>query len=395
MKRVCPVCSSEFRGEGSVLLARAAHPHLAERVARVLQNAGIKHARRDSIVTITAPNSSARGHVAKVLLMGLAPVERKLVQLGGGHLSHLFGGPDVDQYVKIVESEWFDQALAGDEFSIYFQPIVDLKANRTFAYEALIRLESDRLYNGADIVEAASIRGQVLEFDSYARVKAVQAATRQQVPNTELFVNFFPSAIYDPGPCLEAMNQAVSHSGYRPQDIVFEILECDQITNVEHTRTICEFFRQCGFRYALDDLGVGANGVDMIEVLQPDYVKIDKSIIWNLNQAAERNLLDRAIAAAAQVNATVIAEGIESPQMATTAKNLGVYMMQGYFFGKPNPVMRDEMNLTGVADLRTLASVVNPAHNNPEPDAATGKETTSSERELVPVSSARNRRTLS
>ncbi|MCX6598480.1 MAG: EAL domain-containing protein [Acidobacteria bacterium] len=361
-------------------------------MARVLQNAGIKHSRRDSILTITAPNSSARGHVAKVLMMGLMPVERKLVQLGGGHLSHLFGGPDVDQYVKIVESEWFDRAMAADEFSIYFQPIVDLKANRTFAYECLIRLEGDKLHNGAEIVEAASIRGQVLEFDSYARVKAVETATKQHLPNTELFVNFFPSAVYDPGPCLESMIEAVSRSGYRPQDIVFEILECDQITNVDHTRSICQYFRQKGFRYALDDLGVGTNGVDMIEILEPDYVKIDKSIIWNLSQPAQRSLLDRAVSAAANVQAAVIAEGIESPQMATTVKNLGVHMMQGYFFGKPNPVMRDEMNLSGAADLRTLAQVMKIPQGIAEP---AGEPTSSSQLELVPVSSASSRRTPS
>ncbi len=375
-----------------MLLARAAHSHLAGRVDRVLQNAGIKHTRRDSILTITAPNSSARGHVAKVLLMGLSPVERKLVQLGGGHLAHLFGGPDVDQYAKIVETEWFDRALAGDEFSIYFQPIVDLKANRTFAYESLIRLEGDRLHNGADIVEAATMRGQILEFDSYARIKAVQTAAKQQLPNTQLFVNFFPSAVYDPGPCLESMIAAVSESSYRPQDIVFEILECDQITNVEHTRTICQFFRRQGFRYALDDLGAGTNGVDMIEMLEPDYVKIDKSIIWNLSQPVQRSLLDRAVSLAAKAGAAVIAEGIETPQMATAVKSLGIHMMQGYFFGKPNPVMRDEMNLSGAADLRTLAQVMQIPQASPEPAVA---PTSSSSLELVPVSSANNRRTPS
>ena len=373
-------------------MARAAHPHLAGVVARVLHNAGIKHTRRESLLTITAPNSPARAHVAKVLLMGLTPVERKLVQLGGGHLTHLFGGPDVDQYGKIVETEWFDRALAADEFSIYFQPLVDLKANRTFAYESLIRLEGDKLHNGADIVDAATIRGQVLEFDGYARVKAVETASRQRIPGTQLFVNFFPSAVYDPAPCLEAMIAAVSKSGYQPGDIVFEILECDQITNVEHTRTICDYFRQQGFRYALDDLGVGTNGVEMIDLLQPDYVKIDKSIIWNLSQAAPRMVLDQALAAAARVGAGVIAEGIESPQMATAVKSLGIHMMQGYFFGKPNPVMRDEMNLTGAADLRTLAQVMTiPA----APAAADAEATSSSAPELVPVSSVGSRRTPS
>jgi len=203
MTHECPLCSVSGGVEAGSLLAFAPHARLAGRLCDALRKGEIEHSCNLSLVTIPGADRARRRHVAAILERHLSQVEQCLIRIGPGDLPHIFTAPDVETYARIVQTDWFDEALTHDQFSIYYQPIVDLVAGGAFAYECLIRFESDRVYNGGEIVGAATLRNDILKFDAYARAKAIRSAGGRKGPATKLFIASFPSAIYDPAPCLE------------------------------------------------------------------------------------------------------------------------------------------------------------------------------------------------
>ncbi len=382
--RACSMSRIPVRGMEGLLLAYAADLNLARRLGQILESQSIRYEIEDRLLMFGV-RPERRLRLLQHLQETLNPVERKLIRIGPGLLSHIFAAPDLDTYAEILRTDWFETALAQEQFVIYYQPIVDVTQGQAFAYECLIRLEADRVYNGGEIINAASIRGQIVEFDSFARLHTIRSARVQHQPGRKVFLNFFPSAIYDPAACLEATIAVATELGFQPAELVFEIIECDPVTNPAHTRSISEYLRQRGFLFAIDDLGIGTNTLDMILELKPDFIKVDKSVIWNLSDPARREFLTRAVDLGQDIGASVIAEGIESIQQAREARQFGITLMQGYGFGKPSPVMSFQSALLANTNLASLADAL----HSTEPVTSSSAPAPA----LVPVSASRTRRT--
>lgn len=375
----CPVCAPDAAPAEALYVACAGSARLADRLSAVLHRSATPHRITDGLVVVRARTPLERRTVAEILDHGLTEVEKRLIRVGHGRVAQFFGAPDLRTYLEIARSQWFDVALAQDTFTIYYQPIVDLRQGRNVAFECLIRLEGERIVSGGEIVDAASMRGEVLQFDTYAREKAIRSASKQPRQDAKLFINFFPSAIFDPGPCLKSTVRAIEETGFSPSEIVFEIVECDPFTDYGHTRRLCDYFRSQGFRYAIDDLGAGTNTLDLIQTLKPDYVKLDRSIVWNLDESRNQETVRRAVSLASEHGGELIAEGVETPEQALQIRSYGVFLMQGYCFGKPAPEMRDGANRAVIRDLIRLA------------DAVTSSSAVVPETAAVPVSSSRIR----
>jgi EAL domain-containing protein (putative c-di-GMP-specific phosphodiesterase class I) len=381
MSDSCPVCAPDIPASEALYVACAGSAHLADRLSSVLHHSATPHRISDDLVIVRARTPHERRTVAEVLDGGLSEVEKRLVRVGHGRVAQFFGAPDLKTYLEIARSQWFDVALAQDSFTIYYQPIVDLRQARCIAFECLVRLEAERVISGGEIVGAAALRNEMLQFDTYAREKAIRSASRQRRQGLQLFINFFPSAVFDPESCLASTMQAIRETGIAPREIVFEIVECDPFTDFGHTRRLCEYFRSQGFGYAIDDLGAGANTLDLIQTLKPDFVKLDKSIVWNLDEPRNQEIARRALSLTAEHGGRVIAEGVETPEQALQIRSFGISLMQGYCFGKPAPEMREGANRAVLRDLIRLAGAV------------TSSSAAAPVTEAVPVSSSRTPRT--
>lgn len=379
MSDSCPVCAPDVPPAEALYVACASSERLVDRLSSVLRRNATPHRVTDGVVVVRARTPLERRTVAELLDAGLSEVEKRLVRVGHGRVAQFFGAPDLKTYLEIARSQWFDVALAEDSFTIYYQPIVDLRQARSVAFECLIRLEGERVISGAEIIDAAAIRGELLQFDSYAREKAIRAASRERRQGTQLFINFFPSAVFDPEPCLASTMHAIRETGIPPSEIVFEIVECDPYTDCGHMRRLCDYFRSHGFRYAIDDLGAGTNTPDLIQTLKPDYVKLDKSIVWNLGEPRNQETVRRAVALVSQHGGELIAEGVETPEQALQIRSYGISLMQGYCFGKPAPEMREGASRAVLRDLIRLAGAVTSSSAVVETAA-------------VPASSSRSRR---
>lgn len=240
-----------------------------------------------------------------------------------------------------MDARWLISLLNDQRFVSYAQPIVSADGDwDVVAHEFLLRglTETGELIP-PDILFAAAIDPQVLfNLDRAARINAVETAAKMESDH-EIFINFLPDSVYDPNVCLRTTVAAADKRGIKSERIVIEIVESHRVDDIEHLRNIVNYYRENGFRVALDDFGTGFNNLDMYIALNPDFVKLDKSLTSNLTDDDPRLGMVKGIVRTAHSSGIkVIAEGIETATNARVVSDCGVDRMQGYFFGRPAAV---------------------------------------------------------
>ncbi|NDW05017.1 EAL domain-containing protein [Jiella pacifica] len=220
------------------------------------------------------------------------------------------------------------------DFSMAFQPIMDVKAGRVWGYEALVRGEAGE---GAYSILNRVADDQKYRFDQACRVKAIDLAARLfPDPDLHLSINFLPNAVYEPAACLRATLAAARKSRFPLQSIMFEFTESEEMTDVGHLQRIIAEYRRMGFITALDDFGAGYAGLGLLADFQPDLIKIDMKLVRDVDTSRSRQVILSAILyVARELGITVLAEGVETEGEFGALKAAGVNLFQGYYFAKP------------------------------------------------------------
>ena len=227
------------------------------------------------------------------------------------------------------------QRCEGDlpfEFTMAFQPIVDLSLAEIVTYEALVR--------GIQGESAWSVLSQVTEdlryrFDQACRVKAIEMASALDMP-TDLSINFLPNAVYAPKACIQATLDVSKRVGWPTHRLVFEITETERVSDRQHLANIIDAYRSMGFKTALDDFGNGYANLDLLTDLTPDKLKIDRELVMNCDSDRRRQaLLNAIILLAQELSMTLIAEGVETRAEALWLARAGIVRQQGFYFAKP------------------------------------------------------------
>lgn len=116
------------------------------------------------------------------------------------------------------------------------------------------------------------------------------------------------------------------------------MVETEKIIDIEHLKNVFATYKRSGMKVALDDVGAGFSTVDMLTLLQPDYVKIDRHYIQNCDQEKEKqHFLKEVIHIANELSIHVLAEGIERKEELDYCREIGIPLAQGYYIGKPSP----------------------------------------------------------
>ncbi len=218
------------------------------------------------------------------------------------------------------------------EFTMAFQPIVDIRRKEIFAHEALVR--------GVNGEPAGKVFEHVNDsnryrFDQSCRVKAIALAAELGVTSF-VSINFMPNAVYRPELCIRATLEAADTYKFPTDKIIFEITEGEKIDDIPHLQEIIRHYQQRGFKTALDDFGAGYAGLNLLADLQTDLIKIDMALIRDIDKKKGRQAIVRGIVAVCKdLGIQVIAEGIESREELVTLEDLGIELFQGYFFAKP------------------------------------------------------------
>jgi EAL domain-containing protein (putative c-di-GMP-specific phosphodiesterase class I) len=215
-----------------------------------------------------------------------------------------------------------------------FQPIVDVRNQTVFAYEALVR---GRGGESAGEVLAQVSSDNRYAFDQLCRTTAIEQAAGLSMAATgaSLSINFLPNAVYEPRACIRVTLAAALRTGFPLDRIIFEFTE-DEAIDAGHLLNILRSYRAMGFRTAIDDFGAGYAGLGLLSQFQPDIVKLDMALIRGIDtdrvkQAIVRNTLGML----RDLGVEPVCEGVETMAEHDTLRGLGVSLMQGYLLARP------------------------------------------------------------
>ncbi len=273
----------------------------------------------------------------KQLLKELLTKDNVEVGLGSRQFNASWMVPEALLYM-IDNKEYIDFIQHGEMIS-YLQPIVDLRSMDIMGYESLLRSASTDLnISPGHLFEVAQKSGFHSRLDQRAREAAIVARKNGINEGIKSFINFLPSTIYNPEFCLQHTFKIVEKYNIRPEDLVFEVVETEKIQDVNHLKKIFDRYKQEGIRVALDDVGSGYSTIEMLELLRPDYVKIDRSYISFCDEDLKKQeFLQLAVDHAKRFDIQLLAEGIERKEEWQFCEAAGFDFGQGYLFGKPAP----------------------------------------------------------
>ena len=220
-------------------------------------------------------------------------------------------------------------------FSMAFQPIVDLEANRVFAYEALVRGHANE---PAASVLYSSRSSNRASLDRACRLTAIEIATSLGVLETgaALAINVNARPSFNKIPALPETVAAAEHAGLPLDRLILEITENERVRNPHRLHDALEDYRQQGLRVAIDDFGAGFAGLSLLAAFRPDILKIDIALTRDVQKRRPSRVIIRSVVQICRdLNIQLIAEGCEHPEQADILQTLGIRYMQGNLFAEP------------------------------------------------------------
>lgn len=234
------------------------------------------------------------------------------------------------------------RALPNDEFTVFYQPIVDGKTGRVVSVEALLRWYSAELGQvfPDEFIPAAESAGLIPELGCWVLKKAVETGTqwnRQFAIRLRIAVN--ASTIQFRNDLLfETIKEQIETHDWSPELLEVEITEGLLLDDSPEVNTYIEEISNCGVRLSVDDFGTGFSALSYLKNYPVNTVKIDRSFIMDLPGDKESEVLVRAIIAMAHgLRLEVVAEGVETAEQWEFLRSLDCDFAQGYYFGKPMP----------------------------------------------------------
>jgi EAL domain-containing protein (putative c-di-GMP-specific phosphodiesterase class I) len=212
-----------------------------------------------------------------------------------------------------------------------FQPIVRWQDRSVFAYEALVRCDEPSLRSPMDLLDAAERLNRLDELGRKIRQKIAESVV-DAPDSAAIFVNLHAADLNDPE--LFSRHCPLSAVSHR---VVLEITERASLDGVTGLGNKVTQLRELGYRIAIDDLGAGYAGLSSFAQLEPDFVKLDMSLVRGVDTAPKKLSVVRAISdlCANELKIQVVAEGVETPAERDVLARERCDFLQGYLFAKP------------------------------------------------------------
>jgi len=221
----------------------------------------------------------------------------------------------------------FDRAM--QSMWMAYHPIVDVRAQTIFGYEALLRSTEPSLPHPGAVIDAAMRLGRI---ESLGR--SIRSLAAEPIPADRefaLFVNLHVTDLTDPA--LSDPESPLSKIAHR---VVLEITERSSLDEVKDARRRVAALREMGFRIAVDDLGAGYAGLSSFTLLEPEIVKLDMSLIRDVHITSTKQKVVRSMTSLSKdMGMIVVAEGVETREERDCLVDLGCDLLQGFLFAKP------------------------------------------------------------
>jgi len=283
------------------------------------------------------------------------------------HAREREANPELTQHLQE-----FHSILEGRRVSSVYQPIVSVEGGAVFGYEALTRGPAGSpLHSPVKLFQLAEQADKLYALDKLSREQAIlgiEGLERHQ----RIFLNIPAQILHDsdfsPGQTLALLQRR----GLAPSNVVLEITERSSIEDFSTAKQVIEHYRSQGYRIAIDDAGAGYSSLQAIAEIQPDFIKVDRSLVQGIHRdKVKESILETFVSFAKRLNIKVVAEGIEEAEELERLIRLGVHYVQGYYLGRPDARLKPASpeskatlfaaaRMAGTAGLRTAADVAAP-----------------------------------
>ncbi len=332
----CEFSYAERLQEGKVLLLCARGPEAEGDLAEIAGGVRLKL------------RSILKGHSLKLTgqALDLGAGYARVTRVGTHSLEHtLYNALCEAQHVargELDESKLgllaeFREILTEARLRVVYQPIVDFRSGTILAWEALTRGPAGSYFQSpATLFDFAEEVGQLFTLEKICRESAINRIGTVE-PEQKLFLNIHPRTLVDPGFSPGETLKLLTRCGLSPANVVFEITERHSIRDFTLFHRTLEHYRSQGFQVAVDDVGTGYSGLWTIAELRPDFIKVDMSLIRDIDKnPVKRALIETFVAFADKIGCRLIAEGIESQAELSCLMELGVHYGQGYYLHVPD-----------------------------------------------------------
>ncbi len=315
---------------------------LAERLLQVLgeryEVGGLVLFVTASIGVASAPSDGQSGDE----VMKNADLALYQAKIAGKNAVRVFA-PDMDEARQLRRALEIDlsMALTNGEFEVYFQPIVDAQTIAVVGFEALLRWHHPTrgMVSPGVFIPIAEEIGLIAEIGAWVLGEACNQAVRWPRDLT-VAVNLSP-AQFRSRDFIGTVKDALLRSGLRPTRLELEITESVLLSDTDGSLAALHDLRAFGIRIAMDDFGTGYSSLSYLRRFPFDKIKIDQSFVREMSTRPDCIKIVRSIAAlGASLGMTTTAEGVETPEQFAQLQAAGCSQVQGYHFGRPEPVGR-------------------------------------------------------
>ncbi|MBB4515270.1 diguanylate cyclase (GGDEF)-like protein/PAS domain S-box-containing protein [Paraburkholderia fungorum] len=231
------------------------------------------------------------------------------------------------------------RALATDELSLVYQPIVDSQCGRTIGAEALLRWYNSDLGNVSPVefIPVAEDAGLIVEIGAWVLARACEQAAqwrRTLAPDLIVAVNLSPRQFK--GGLVERIERCLEQSGLEPGALELEITERLLMSDSDAVLPMLSALSAMGVRISVDDFGTGYSSLSYLKRFPLHNLKIDRSFVAGLPDHRDSIAITQAVVAMAHsLGMNVTAEGVETAEQAAFLRGIACDKQQGYFYSRP------------------------------------------------------------
>ncbi|MBS3955977.1 MAG: GGDEF domain-containing protein [Clostridiales bacterium] len=233
-------------------------------------------------------------------------------------------------------------------------PVFDLRDMSVVGYEALSRGPAGTEFEHPDkLFKVAYDTDLVMRLERLCRTRAIEAAAG--LPEGRLlFINVEPEAVGDPHLRDMVKSSILDHARIEPESIVLELTERAAINDFVAFRATLELLRALGFSISVDDAGAGYASLQCLAEVNPEWLKIDLSLVRGCDgDDIRRSLITSLVTFADSASVKLVAEGIETAEELAMVRSLGVRYGQGFYFGRPVEPFPDDTEYAHVNGVRS------------------------------------------
>lgn len=280
----------------------------------------------------------AQGASASTCLERADAALYKAKEQGDGAIVAFGEADEVALQHRITVMRQFNACALEDRLRLLYQPIFDCRENRVVSIEALARWSPDGIEWQApgEFLAIADATGRTGELTRLVLARTL-AECRPWLTGLEVSINLAARDVVREG-MAETMAAIVADAGASPSSVMLEVTERALQHDPKRATAQLLAFREQGFRIALDDFGAGWSSLSQLRDLPLDRIKLDRELVGALaTDPGARAVTGMIVALAWQLGIGCSIEGVESEAQAEAARALGIHLMQGYHFGRPEP----------------------------------------------------------